>query len=186
MKRAFGFGGERGVESVFRRTDFRGVGDVYAGSGADFGADDVRREAGAQEASVERGKPAPIERAVQMREPALQPRANQAGFVGFGEDRLDGGFDMAAGDATRPELTCDAEASLAAGLRVGARVIESVARVVEISALAQLGNDPRHEIGVVRAAGEVIAHFMNRVRAAHQRAQGRGVEFFLGFEFAGG
>ena len=66
----------------------------------------------------------------------------------------------------------------------GCARIEGVARVVKIGALAELGDDARDEVRVIGAAREVIAHFVDRVRAAHQSAEGCGIEFFFGFEFA--
>jgi len=97
------------MESVFGRKDFRGFGGAGAGDGADFGADDVRREAGAEKARVERGDFALVERTADVREAAFQASTNQAGLVGLGEDCVDGSFDIPVGNPTRPELTCNAE-----------------------------------------------------------------------------
>jgi len=71
--------------------------NISAGGGADFGADHIARKAGAEEARVKRREFALVERAADVREAALQARANEAGLVGFREDGFDGGVDVRSG-----------------------------------------------------------------------------------------
>jgi len=162
------------------------IGEIAGGDAAELGADDVGGEAGAEKRAIERGELASIERAADVREAALEARADEHGFVCLGEDGVKGGFDVAVGDAARAQLAGDAKASLAAGLRVLAGVVEGVAGVVEIFMLAQPGDDGRDEFEVFGAAVEVFAHFMDGVRAAHERAERGGVKLLLGREFARG
>ena len=67
-----------------------------------------------------------------MGEAAGQARADQTRFVGFGEDGVHGGFDVAIGDAAGAQFAGDAEASLAAQLGVLGCEVQSVFGVVEI------------------------------------------------------
>jgi hypothetical protein len=174
-----------------RRLDFiRGRvgegGEIAGGDAAEFGADDIGGEAGAKKRAVEGSELALIERAADMREAALEARADERGFVRFGEDGVERGFDVAVGNAAGAQFARDAKTPLAARLRVRASVVEGVAGVVEIVVLAQPGDDGRNEFGIFGAAAEVFAHFMDGVRAAHERAQGGGVKLLLGGEFARG
>src|ERR1700735_928280 len=124
---ALGLVGDRGVGQV---------GKITVSDAAELGADNIRGETGAEEAAIERCDFALIERAPKMREPAFNPRANQRGFVGFGEDGLQGCVDGAAGNTARSQFTGDAKATLTAQFCVLIRVIERVAGVVEIFQLA--------------------------------------------------
>src|SRR5574337_797610 len=97
----------------------------------------VGGKAGAEQAAVERGKLAPVERAAarvapaQLFQAALEALADERGFIGFREAFLERGFDVAVGDATGAKLASDAVATLAAGLGAIAGELARVAGVVE-------------------------------------------------------
>ena len=153
---------------------------------AELGADDVGGEAGGEKGAVERGEFFFVERAARLRELALQARADERGFVGFGENGIERGFDVAVRDAADAELAGDAETSLAAGLRVAAGIVESEFSIVEIILLSEACYDRSDEIFLLGAALEILLHFMNGVRAAHQCTQSGGVEILLSGELARG
>jgi len=104
-----------------------------------FGADHIGGETGAEQAAVERGNFALIERAAKAGELSLQARAHGGGFVGFGEGRSESSVDVLIGHATRAQLARDAEAALLAKLRALAGEFGGVASVVEVILLAEAG-----------------------------------------------
>src|SRR5579863_4820749 len=110
---------------------------IFAGSKAKLGADYVRREAGAEQAAMERGKLALVERAAKMRQMALDARASGCGFVGFGEDGFQRRFDVAIGNAAGAKFAGNAEAPLTARIGVLAGEVEGVAGIVEIILLTE-------------------------------------------------
>ena len=79
---------------------------------------------------------------------------------------------MVVGKAASAEFTGNTETSLTSRIGVLAGVIQGVAGIVEVALFAQAGD---HAINVILgfgAASEVLAHFVDRVRAAHQGAKG--------------
>src|SRR5271154_7116779 len=147
------------------------AGKIAAGDGAKFAADGVGREAGAEQASIERGDLALGEFAANVGEAALQAGADESGFVGFGKNGVKRGIDVTVRHAAGAKIARDAETSLAPGLRVLARVIERVAGVLEITSFAETGDDGCDKFGVFGAALEIFPHFVNRVSAARQGAE---------------
>ena len=116
------------------------VGDVCSGGGAKFGADEVGGKAGAKKTAVEGRDFALVERAAAPFQVARETLADERGFVGVGKDGVERGVDMLVGNATGAEFAGDAEASLAAGVRVLAGVVEGILRVVEIRLFAKTGD----------------------------------------------
>ena len=114
----------------------------------------------------------------------LEPGADRCGFVGLREDGFEGRIDVVIGNAAGAEFAGDAETSLAAGIGVLARVVEGVAGVVEVALFAEAGDHAINVSFVFGAASEILAHFVDGVRAAHQGAKGGGVKLLLAGDFA--
>ena len=149
----------------------------------EFFADNIGRETGAEEHSIERGDFLFVEGAAQVREATFEALADKYGFVGISEDGGEGGIDMFVGYATASEFACDAEAALAAGLRVVTSVFEGVASVVEVVQFAQAGDHGRDEFFFLGATLEILLHFMDREGAAHESALSGHVELVFGTKF---
>jgi hypothetical protein len=113
------------------------------GDAAEFGADCVGGEAGPEEAAIKGSDFALVEGAAQVGEASLDADANERGFVGFGEDGFEGGFDVLIGNAAGAKFAGDTEASLAAQFGVLVGVVQGVARVVEVVKFAESGDDRR-------------------------------------------
>jgi hypothetical protein len=160
-------------------------GEIIARNAAELGADDVRGKAGAQQAAIERGKLALVEGAADAGQAPLEAGANEIGFIGLGENGGEGRLDMTVGNAAGAQFAGDTKASLAAGLRVLAGVVERVAGIVEIFLLAKARDDPGNELVAFGAASEIVAHFVNRVGAPHEGAKRGGVELGFGGKLAG-
>ena len=64
------------------------------GESAYFGADSVRREAGAEETAIQRGELALVERTVGVCEATPETRANERGFVRLGKDCVECSLDV--------------------------------------------------------------------------------------------
>jgi len=173
---ALGFGiGIRGV---------RNIGEIAARDRAEFGADYIGGKAGREQAAIEGGEFAPVERAAEAGEAALEAGADEGGFVGFGEDGVERGFDVGVGDAAGAEFAGDAEAA-AVGMDAAAGEVEGVADVIEIVELAKARDDGGDEFYIFGAAFEIGAHVVERVGAAHKRALRGKVKLVLGREFRG-
>lgn len=173
----------RGTRSVLRLGGRFGLklGEIGVGDFIQFGTDDVGGEAGGEEAAVKRGELAPVKRRAEVGEAAPEASANERSFVGFGENGCERGVNVLGGNAASAEFAGDAEASV---VRVDAalRVIEGVASVVEVTEFAEAGDDARDQRFIFGAAGEVRAHFVDGVSAAHQGALGGEIELLLGRE----
>ena len=117
---------------------------------------------------------------------AFEALADEGGFVCVGEDGIEGGFDVAVGDAASAEFSRDAESSLAAGLRVLASIIERELCVVEVILFAEARNYGCDGFFVLGAAREIFLHFVDRVGPAHQRTERGGVKLLVGGRFARG
>lgn len=139
-------------ESGFEVGGVGQIGEIAVGDAAQLGANDVRGKAGAKQAAVKRRNLALTERAADMRKMPPEARANRRRFVRFREDGIEGGFDVAIGDSAAAQFARDAEASLAARLRVLAGVFEREASIVEITLLAKARNDGGNGLFVVSSA----------------------------------
>lgn len=133
---------------------------------------------------MQRGEFALVERAAEVREMALEARANGRGLVRFGEDCFESGVDVAIRNAASAEFAGDAKTSLATRIGVLASVVKGVAGVVEVALFAEAGDYAVDVIFAVRTTCKILAHFVNRVRAAHEGAKGSGVKLLLGRKLA--
>ena len=131
------------------------------GNAAQFGADDVRGKTGAEKAAIQRSDLLLPEGAANVREVALEARPDGCRFIRFGKDGVQCGVDVAIGYAARAQLARNAEASLAARVRVLVGKFESVARIIEIIAFTQLRDHRRDHVIVFGAAIEIFAHLVN-------------------------
>jgi hypothetical protein len=159
-------------------------GQIAAGYAAQFGADRVRGETGAQQAAVNSGDLALIERTANVREPSLQPRANEFGFAGLGEYGFEGGLNVPVRNAACAELASNAEAALSSGIGVLAREFERVAAIIEVVLLAKARDHAVDSFFLGSAALQAGSHLVDRVRATHQRAERGGIKLLLGGELA--
>jgi hypothetical protein len=155
----------------------------------EFSADSVAGEAGAEQAVVEGGGVFAVEGGGVgdgvAAEPALNAAAEEAALVGFAGEFLEGGVDVAAGDAAGAEFAGDAERALAAIGGAVAGELAGVAGVVEIAAVLEAGEDAANGRFLTGPPLEVFPHIGDGVGAAGQRADGGGVELILGGEAAG-
>ena len=161
-------------------------GEVAVGDAFQLGADYVRGETGAEKIAVEGGDFFLVEGAAEMGEAAGEARADERGFVGFGEDGIHRGFDVAVGDTACAQFASDAETSLAAKLGVLRGVVQSVLGVVEIVEFAEARDYGGDEVFIFGAALEMFFHFGDGMGAAHQGALRGHVELGFGEELAGG
>ena len=155
------------------------------GHSVDGSAHLIGGKAGAEQAAIERGQAAFVERAANAAEFAFQALADERGFVLRGEHFVERGFDVAVGHAAPAELLGNAKTSLAANGRVGAREFASVARVIEQLLLLQPIEFCTNQTFILAAAFERAAHFEDRMGAAHERANGGGVKLVGVFGLAG-
>lgn len=148
-------------------------------------ADDVGGKAGAKEAAVERGGLFFVERpAAEAPQLALDAGFYERGFVRFGENGGERGFNVTVRHAAGAEFAGDAEFSLMAILRMSAGEVAGVASVIEIIQFAQFLQDGVGVVFVFGTQGEIFLHFVHGMGAAHQCASGRGVKASLGGKFA--
>ena len=119
-----------------------------------------------------------------MRELPFEALADQRNLVCVSEGGVERRLDVTVGNAASAQLAGDAKTSLAAQLRMVAREVERVTRIVKISLFAKPRDHDRNQVFVVGSALEILLHLVNRMRAAHQRAQRGSVEVLLGGKFA--
>src|SRR5262249_5812702 len=114
---------------------------------------------------------------------AFEAFAQERSFVRVAENRVEGCFDVMIGDAAGAKFPRDAETALSAGLGVLPRVVGSEFRVVEVILFAKTRDNGPDGVLLLDKTLEVLLHFVNGVRAAHQGSQRRSVEFFAGDDF---
>jgi hypothetical protein len=153
---------------------------------AKFGSDRVGGKAGAEQAAVERGDLVLAEGASNVREAALQSRADHCSFVGFSKSCFESRVDVGIRHAPAPKLASDTEAPLPAPLSMLPGIIESIAGVIEIAAFAEPRDDGRDSFVIVSPAREIASHFINRMGAPHQRTKRSRVKLWLGMDFSRG
>jgi hypothetical protein len=163
---------------------FGKFGGVSFGDGADFGADGIGGKPSAKKTAVQRCDLPLVEWAAGFRH-ALQALADQRSLIGLGEHIFQGRFDMTIGHAAATQLARDPEFSLAARLRVVTRVVKGIARVVQILLVFQFFENRANQLFIFRAPREKLFHFVNGMRATHQGAQRRSVQFGFSCQFAG-
>ena len=156
------------------------VWDIRPRDGAELGAKEVGRKAGAKKTAIGRGDFALIRWAFEAGELAPEALADKGGLVCIRENRLQRGLDMLVGNSARAQFTSDAKTPLAARLGVVPRIVERKPRVVQVILLAQSRDHRRDQLLVLRVAREILLHLMNRVRAPHQRPQRGCVQILLG------
>ena len=166
-----------------------GFRDIGAGQGAQLAADDVSREAGAEEGAVERGDFVVGDLficvgAAEEFEFALDAIANNGGFVGLCGGFFEGGVDVAVRDAASAQVPRDPVFALPPYLGPLAGKLFRVARVVDVAILFEAVDDGLDEFFVVGAAAEGSLHFVDRVGAAHEDLDGGFIEGGLGVELA--
>ena len=124
------------------------------------------------------------ERAANMREMALQARADGRGFIGLGKDGFESGVDVAVRNAAVRAVRARCGNVLGgANSRAGGRIRGRSGRRRDI-VFAEARDDVEMSFLVLGATFEILAHFVDRMRAAHQGAEGGGVELRLGGKFA--
>jgi len=170
------------TDFLFGRVDF---GEFFAGDGFEFAADEVRGEAGAEEAAVEGGEFFFADFAFERAKFALDALADDGGSVGFVGGFRQGGLDMFIGDAAGAEIAGYAELALFADFGALAGELFGVAGVVELAGFSEAGQNDLCEEFARGAALKFFLHLLLGVGAAHQRAEGDVVEFGFGIELAG-
>ena len=159
----------------------RGVfGEAFAGERAEFAADNVGGEAGAEEAAVDGGHFLFIDFAAVGTELAFDPLADRDRFVGMLGDFFEGGFDVAVGNAPGAEVAGDTELSLFAGFGTLSGELFGVTRVIDQAVFLQ----PRHhhlDQQLVNAPSlQLLLHLVHGVRSPHQRAHGYFIQLRFG------
>ena len=154
------------------------------GDALEFGANDVGGEARGQEAAIKRSELALVDLAANVGKPALEACADERGFVSLRENGIEGGFDVAVGDAAAAKIASDAITSLTAQPGVVTCELEGVTRVVEIIQLTQARDHGGDQVFVFSVALEVLLHLVDRMRAAHQSTLRGHFELMLGSELA--
>jgi hypothetical protein len=147
-----------------------------------FGANHIGRKSGPQQATVEGRNLSLIERPPNARKLSFEPPSQERRLVGLGENRFESGRDVPVRYAARAELSRDAKSSLSPGFGVPARVTERELRVIQVTLLAQKGDDGRDGILVPGLPGQVFLHLVDGIRAAHERPQSGAIKLL----FAGG
>jgi hypothetical protein len=161
-----------------------GLGNVFVGEGLEFAADDVGGKAGAEEAAVHGSELAVVDFAAEGAQLAFETLADQGGFVGLRSGFGEGGLNVAIGNTAGAEIAGDAEFALAANFGALAGELFGVALVVNEAVLFEELEDEFDEFVVVRAASEMLLHFVDGIGAAHEGADGGIVEGGLGFGLA--
>ncbi len=159
-------------------------GQIAAGDSAQFGADQVRGESRAEQAAIDSGDLALVQRAANVREPAFQARTDEFDFARLGEDGIECSVYQPIRHAAPSQLADDAKSALSAKIGMLSREFERVARIVKIIVLTEARDDLRDGVFIFRAALKIPAHFVDRVGAAHERAESGVVKFLLAFELA--
>src|ERR1700680_2840854 len=118
---------------VFGELDF---GNVFAGGGAQFAADEVGGEAEAQQAAEERGHFFVVNFAASQAQFALDALANCCGFIGLFAGVFKGGGDVTIRHASRTQVTRYPELSLFAVCGTLMGELFSVARIVDLAIFA--------------------------------------------------
>ncbi len=177
------FGALRGLWLVFC-LGFH-FGDFFAREGFQFVADYVGGKAGAKEAAVNGTHFVFGDFAAKSPEFAINPLADNGGFVGFFCRFGKGGFNVAVWDTPVAQFTGDTEFALAADFGALAGELFGEAFVVEQVGFFEKFDDQLDEFIVVRAAAEMLLHLMDGVSAAHEGADGGVVKLGLGFDLAG-
>ncbi len=155
------------------------------GETVEFSADDVAREAGGQQRTIERGEFALIDFAAEEAEFAFDALANECGGIGLFGGFFHGGFDVAVRDAAGAQVAGDAEVALFAGLGAKARELARVAGVIDQIFALQTVDHGLDELFVFAAAPQGLVHFMDGVGAAHKDFDSGVVELRFGVELAG-
>jgi hypothetical protein len=136
-----------------------GWGGGFCG-GAEFGANYVGGKAGAEEIAIEGRASFFVKRTFDLAQAAFEARTDKRCFVRFGENGFERGFDVAVREAAGAEFADDSEFALVTVLRMDARIVAGVTRVVEVLELFQLLDHFADVVFVFGAAGEVFAHFV--------------------------
>src|SRR6266705_4545124 len=128
-----------------------GLGDVFFGYGAEFAADEVGGEAGAEEGAVERGDFAVVNFAAEKLHLPFDALADERSFVRFLGYFVQGGFDVAIRDAAGAEVAGDAEFALLARFGALPRELLGIAGVVNQTRALQSLDYLFHQRFVFRA-----------------------------------
>src|SRR2546425_3283084 len=125
------------------------LGEVFFGGGAEFAADDVGGEAGAEQAAIDGGELAVVNRLVRMGAAkrfqfAVNALADHLTFVFFLKNFLKSRFDVAVGNAAAAEVAGDAEFSLAAGFGGGTGELAGATGILARAPFFSAGAEPAH------------------------------------------
>lgn len=167
--------GGKGIGKVGNFGVVGGIGGGFCG-GAELGANYVGGKTGAEQIAIERGAFFLVERAFDLAEAAFEARADERGFICLGENRFQRHFNMLVGDATAAQFAGDAEFALVTMLRMNARVIAGVSRVVEVLEFFEFLEHAANVLFVFGAARQIFAHFVYGIRATHQGTHRSGVK----------
>ena len=125
-----------------------------------------------------------VEGAAEEFEFALDAKADGGALGVVVAGIFNGGLDLRVRDAASSEVSGDAEFTLAADFRALTNELFGVAGVVEHAVFFEASEDDLGEQFAGGAASEEFFHFVHRVRAAHEGAEGYVVEFGFGVELA--
>lgn len=158
--------------------DFR---EVVVGKVAEFSADGVGGETGAEEGTVERGDFAVVDLftclgAAEKLELAIDALADDGGFVGVARGGFEGRSDVAIRDAAGTQLAGDAKFALFANLGALASELFGVAGIVDQAFLREAGDYFLDEVLISAAADQSFLHFVDGMGAAHEDFYGGVVE----------
>jgi len=167
--------------------DFR---NVFAGEALEFAADEIGREACAEERPIKRGDFLVIHlffrgRAAIGFEFAFDALADHGGGIVVRRGLFESGINLRVGNAAGAQFAGDAELALLAGFGAVTGELPGVDFVVEAAGFLEAGEDDANQEIVARVAGQLFPHFLHGMSAAHERAEGDVVEFLFGFELAG-
>jgi hypothetical protein len=159
-------------------------GDFFACEGFQFAADYVSGKARAKEAAVNGTHFVFGDFAAKSAEFAINPLADNGGFVGFFCGFGKCGFNVAVWDTAVTQFTGDAEFALAADFGALAGELFGEAFVVEMAFALEKFNHEFDEFVVVASPAEMLFHFVDGVGAAHESADGSVMERGAGVELA--
>jgi hypothetical protein len=161
------------------------VGEVFAGEGFEFAADDVGGKTGAEQAAVEGSQFAVVDFTAEGTQLALDALSDDGGLVGVLGGFFEGGFDVAVGNATGAEVACHTKLALFSSLGALPGELLGVACVIDVAVLLETGDDFLDEVFVGGATDEGFFHFGDGMRAAHKDFDGSVVQSGFGVKLAG-
>jgi hypothetical protein len=144
---------------------------------AQLAPDHAGVEAGAEQRAIQRSCFTLIKGAARQAGAPLDHFAHKSSLVHIGEDLRKGRIDVPVGNAAPAQFLGNASPPLAAHAGAGTGKIERVSRIIDQLFFFQTSHHAAHSVGLERAALKIRTQLKSGMRAAHQRAQRRGVKF---------